>query len=84
MAKKKPQRRQQTQRRPVPTDCYFCVEKRDPDYKDYQALEKFVTDRKKILNRSRTGVCSKHQRALSREIKRARHLALLPFTASVK
>jgi len=52
-----------------------------PDYKEFEVLKKFVTDRGKIMSRGRSGVCAKHQRRLSKEIKRARHLALLVFVA---
>ena len=61
--------------------CYFCQNKKIPDYKEFDILRKFVTDRGKILSRGRSGVCAKHQRLLARSIKRARHLALLPFVA---
>lgn len=61
--------------------CAFCVEKRIPiDYKDANQLRRYVSDRGKIDRRRRTGTCAKHQRALARAIKRARILALLPFT----
>jgi len=63
--------------------CPFCKGKKTPDYKDYKELAKFLTDRAKIISSAYTGVCSKHQRVLSREIKRARHLGLLPFAPSV-
>ena len=60
--------------------CSFCVEHiQDIDYKDYERLRRFVSDRAKIEPRRKSGVCAKHQRALSNAIKRARHLALLPF-----
>ena len=60
--------------------CTFCVEHiKDIDYKDFEKLRRFVSDRAKIEPRRKSGVCSKHQRALSNAIKRARHLALLPF-----
>ncbi len=60
--------------------CRFCHDKNIKiDYKSYEMLEKFITDRGKILPRRITGTCAKHQRALSREIKRARIIALLPF-----
>jgi small subunit ribosomal protein S18 len=49
------------------------------DYKEPETIRRFVTDRGKILPRRVTGTCAKHQRALAREIKRARALALLPF-----
>lgn len=51
----------------------------EPSYKNYAELARFVSDRGKIMEREHTGVCAKHQRKLTREIKRARHLALLPF-----
>ena len=63
----------------APQECYFCKEKKVPDYTDISVLQKFVSERGKILSRARSGVCSKHQRRLSSSIKYARHLALLPF-----
>ena len=59
--------------------CKFCTQNILPDYKNPDALRRFVTDRGKILPRRITGTCAKHQRALSMEIKRARVLAYLPF-----
>jgi small subunit ribosomal protein S18 len=59
--------------------CAFCKEGKDPTYKDYEALQKYLNDRGRILPRSRTGNCSKHQRRMARAIKHARHLGLLPF-----
>jgi len=50
------------------------------DYKDTETLRGFVTDRGKIAPRRRTGTCAKHQRLVATAIKRARHLALLPYT----
>src|SRR3972149_7361600 len=62
--------------------CSFCVAKaKTIDYKEVALLRRFVSDRGKIDPRRRTGVCAKHQRILSVALKRARHLALLPFTA---
>ncbi len=52
-------------------------------YKDVTVLSKYVTDQGYILDRSRTGLSQKQQRQLSQEIKRARHLALLPFTQTI-
>ena len=64
--------------------CYFCVEKTDHiDYKSVDLLRRFVSDRGKIRPRRQTGVCAKHQRRLSVAIKRARHMALLPFVAEI-
>ena len=60
----------------------FCVEKVDEiDYKDVTRLKRFVSERSKILPRRVTGTCAKHQRELTTAIKRARHLALLPYTS---
>ena len=60
--------------------CSFCVNKTEAiDYKDLEKLRGFITDRGKISPRRRTGTCAKHQRVLARAIKRARHLALLPY-----
>lgn len=62
--------------------CAFCVEKVDTiDYKDAAKLRKFTSDRAKILPRRVTGTCAYHQRELTTAIKRARHIALLPYTA---
>ncbi len=60
--------------------CRFCGSKDIPiDYKRPDILEKFITERGKILPRRVTGTCARHQRAVAREIKRARTVALLPF-----
>lgn len=60
--------------------CSFCVEHtKHIDYKDVDRLRRFVSDRAKIEPTRKTGVCAKHQRMLRSAIKRARHLALLPF-----
>lgn len=61
--------------------CRFCAQKQvEIDYKGIDVLEKFITDRGKILPRRITGTCSKHQRNLAKAIKRARSITLLPFT----
>jgi small subunit ribosomal protein S18 len=65
----------------VPKECYFCKEKKDPWYSDVSSLQKFLTDRGKIIGRLRTGLCASHQRQLTLAVKHARHLALLPFIA---
>jgi small subunit ribosomal protein S18 len=73
-------RRRYTPRRKV---CQFCADKiRTPDYKDIKRLQRFISDRGKILPRRRTGTCAKHQRGLATAIKRARHIAFLPFVAA--
>ena len=60
--------------------CVFCAEKvENIDYKDVARLRKFTSERAKILPRRITGPCAKHQRELTEAIKRARHVALLPF-----
>ena len=62
--------------------CRFCAEKvRDIDYKQIQILRTFTTDTGKILSARITGNCASHQRQLTRCIKRARNLALLPYVA---
>ena len=61
--------------------CAFCVDKAESiDYKDVNKLRKFVTERGKILPRRITGTCAKHQRALTVAVKRARQIAILPYT----
>lgn len=65
----------------VPKDCFFCVQKKDPWYSDPTSLQKFVTDRGKILVRTRSGLCARHQRRFATAVKHARHLALLPFVS---
>lgn len=59
--------------------CRFCTQKVVANYKDADTLRRFITERGKILPRRITGTCAKHQRSLSREIKRARVLAYLPY-----
>ena len=62
--------------------CSFCVDKVETiDYKDVPRLRKFISDRSKILPRRVTGTCAAHQRELTTAIKRARHVALLPYTS---
>jgi len=64
----------------VPKTCYFCAQNiKKIDYKDVETLKKFISPYAKIQPRTRTGVCAHHQRDLARAIKRARHMALLPF-----
>jgi small subunit ribosomal protein S18 len=65
----------------VPKECYFCSQKKEPWYTDTASLQKFVSDRGKIIVRTRSGLCAKHQRRLTVAIKHARHLALMPFVA---
>lgn len=68
-------------RRPKKKVCQFCLDKVDHiDYKDTGKLKRFVSERSKILPRRITGTCAKHQRQLTTAIKRARHIALLPYS----
>lgn len=63
----------------IEVNCYFCTEKKNPDFLEYEQLLRFVSERGKILGRARTGTCAKHQRKISRELKRARFLSLIPY-----
>ena len=67
-------------RRPRRKDCSFCVDHvEDIDYKDIGKLRRYITERGKILPHRISGNCAKHQRQVTRAIKRARNIALLPF-----
>lgn len=69
-------------RKPKKKVCSFCVDKIETiDYKDVPKLRRYTTERGKILPRRISGNCAKHQRQLTLAIKRARNIALLPFTA---
>ena len=69
-------------RRPKRKVCAFCADKVDYiDYKDVAKLRRYITERAKILPRRISGTCAKHQRQLTIAIKRARHIALLPYTS---
>jgi len=61
--------------------CHFCVNNvKEIDYKDTDVLRRFVSSYEKILPKKKKGTCAKHQRKLAQAIKRAREIALLPFT----
>ncbi|MBO4399644.1 MAG: 30S ribosomal protein S18 [Lachnospiraceae bacterium] len=60
--------------------CVFCGKEGEIDYKDVAKLKRYVSERGKILPRRITGTCAKHQRALTVAVKRARHIALMPYT----
>lgn len=63
-----------------PKICQFCADKNlKIDYKLFEMLQRFITEDGKIRPRRQTGTCARHQRDLARAIKRARHLALVPF-----
>ncbi len=69
-------------RKPKKKICSFCVDKvATIDYKDIPKLRRYTTERGKILPRRISGNCAKHQRQLTLAVKRARNIALLPFTA---
>jgi len=61
--------------------CFFCQYKSEPNFKDIDNLEKFLSPRKKITHREKSGVCAKHQRRLTKEVKHARFLALIPYVS---
>jgi small subunit ribosomal protein S18 len=64
-----------------PRGCEFCKAKTDiVDYKDAGLLRRYITDRGKMEPRRKVGTCARHQRVVSQAIKRARHIALLPYT----
>ena len=64
--------------------CQFCKDKvAYIDYKDAQALRRYITDRGKIKSRRVTGVCTQHQHELATAIKRAREMALLPYAVKI-
>lgn len=74
--------RRERGRKPKKKVCSFCVDKvEEIDYKDVAKLRRYVTERGKILPRRISGNCAKHQRQVTVAIKRARNIALLPFTA---
>ena len=80
----RPQRRASTpyRRRRRGKVCQFCVEGITKiDYKDVDLLKQYISESARIQSRRKTGTCAKHQRMLARAIKRARHVALLPYTA---
>lgn len=73
--------RRERGRRPKRRVCSFCVDKVEHiDYKDVVRLKRYITERGKILPRRISGNCASHQRGLTLAIKRARIVALLPFT----
>ena len=77
--KTKQRRKKKKEKRGFSKPCKFCINNISINYKDEVLLRRFITDRGKIAPRRITGTCARHQRQLSRAIKRARHIALLPF-----
>jgi len=80
---RRPRNYQPRNETPRAVNCPFCEIGKDPDYKAWDDLKRFVTDRGKIIGGKRSGVCAKHQRRLTLAIKRARFLGLLPFTSAL-
>jgi small subunit ribosomal protein S18 len=75
-------RRGDSRFRPRKRVCAFCADKvKEIDYKDSEALGRYVNEFGRIRPRRQTGTCAKHQRGLAIAVKRARHLALLPFVS---
>lgn len=62
-------------------NCFFCKFRATPSFKDMENLEKFITSRKKMIGRLKSGTCAKHQRILNKQIKYARYLGLLPYVS---
>jgi len=82
MAKPRKKRNRRSSFRRRRKQCRFCSKDLPRiDYKDVETLRDFVTDRGKMLSRRVTGNCAKHQRQISRQIKRARYIALMPYVA---
>lgn len=80
----RPQRPQRRRYYSRPRVCQFCTDPSSKiDYKQAETMRRFITDEGKIRPRRQTGTCAKHQRQLAKAIKRARHVALLPFTGEV-
>lgn len=65
--------------RPVPLNCNFCKEKKEVDFREIELINQSISDRGKIIGKDRSGICSKHQRQLTKNIKYARYIGLAPF-----
>lgn len=63
----------------VKENCIFCKTETQPDYKEVEKLKVYLSERGKIIGKSKTGLCTRHQRFLTREVKHARYIGLLPF-----
>lgn len=67
----------------IKKNCYFCSNKITTlDYKDTTTLRRFMSPHAKIMHRKKTGSCQKHQNMVTTALKRARHMAMLPFVAA--
>jgi len=69
--------------KPVKKNCPFCKNEVEPDYKKIEELTAYTSERGKVLGKARTGICHKHQKRIALAVKRARHLAYLPFVAGL-
>ncbi len=72
-------RRKKEIKKKIVQNCFFCDEKKSPQWQDYDQLKRFLSPRGRILPRSISGLCHRHQKQTVLAIKQARHLALLPF-----
>lgn len=80
MEKERVERTDRRNRKSRKKVCAFCVDKIEHiDYKDVPRLRRYLSDRAKIIPRRVTGTCARHQRQLTVAVKRARHLAFLPY-----
>lgn len=68
---------------PKKKSCFFCDNVKEPIFTDSQQLRRYMSDRSRINGKQRSGLCARHQRVLTEQIKYARHLALLPFITKV-
>lgn len=77
----KRQRRVMRRPRMAPAHCFFCESKTEPSFIDAASIIRQVTERGMIVSRERSGLCSKHQKALTKAVKHARFLGILPYIA---
>jgi small subunit ribosomal protein S18 len=81
--KERQQRRQRTAPPPRRRSCYFCKEKvEEVDYKNYNQLRRYISEKGKIRSRRITGTCRRHQKQVAVAVKRAREIALLPYVSN--
>ena len=81
--KERQQRRQRTAPPPRRRSCYFCKDKvEEVDYKNYNQLRRYVSEKGKIRSRRITGTCRRHQKQVAVAVKRAREMALLPYVSN--
>jgi small subunit ribosomal protein S18 len=81
--KERQQRRQRTAPPPRRRSCYFCKEKvEEVDYKNYNQLRRYISEKGKIRSRRITGTCRRHQKQVAVAVKRAREMALLPYVSN--